>query len=208
MKHIILIHALFMKSFTMKILGNKLNASDPNIKIHYFDYKSTKFSNNTLEDLNNLVKSIKLSKDDEISLVGHSMGGLISRLYLTQYNPENVKSVITLGTPHHGSALGKFLHQTPFSTILGTSGKSGIIEKIPDWNNQYDLYCIAGSFNYKLFLNLFHLNDKNEDNDGTVFVKEALLDNSTKNIIVNNTAHMQLLFSNEVFNEIKAIINL
>lgn len=206
MKHIILIHALFMKSFTMKILGNKLNKLESNIKIHYFDYKSTKYSDRILQDLDNLIKSFNLSNGDEIFLVGHSMGGLIARLYLEKYEPQKIRGLITMGTPHQGSQLGKFLYNTPFSIFLGTSGKSGIKDNIPEWSGNYNMYCIAGIFNHKLFLNLFNLNNNNDDSDGTVFVKEAILENSTKNIIVPNTSHMQLLFSNDVFYEIKTII--
>lgn len=206
MKHIILIHALFMKSFTMKVLGEKLNKLDPNIKIHYFDYKSTKYSENVLDDLNELVSSITLSSSDEIIFIGHSMGGLIGRLFLNKYKPKQIKCLITLGTPHHGSELGKFLYETPFALLLGTSGRSGISAEILPWDNSYLLYCIAGSYHHKLFLNFFNLNTENQENDGTVFVKEAILENSTKNIIIPQTAHMQLLFSDNVFNEIKNII--
>ncbi len=42
---------------------------------------------------------------DKVVLVGHSMGGLVSRAYV-QYGggAENVAKIVTLGTPHHGTA--------------------------------------------------------------------------------------------------------
>ena len=38
-------------------------------------------------------------------LVGHSMGGILSRLYAQEVNPNAVNRIITLDTPHYGSQL-------------------------------------------------------------------------------------------------------
>jgi triacylglycerol esterase/lipase EstA (alpha/beta hydrolase family) len=40
-----------------------------------------------------------------VVLVGHSMGGLVSRAYLRRFGPARVERFITIGTPHHGSML-------------------------------------------------------------------------------------------------------
>jgi triacylglycerol esterase/lipase EstA (alpha/beta hydrolase family) len=49
---------------------------------------------------------------EQIIIVGHSMGGLVARAYLrdcAQHGaPAHVARVITLGTPHHGTALAHF----------------------------------------------------------------------------------------------------
>jgi pimeloyl-ACP methyl ester carboxylesterase len=39
----------------------------------------------------------------KVTLVTHSMGGLVARAYLRRYGPEHVRCVVGLGTPHHGS---------------------------------------------------------------------------------------------------------
>ena len=39
----------------------------------------------------------------QVALVGHSMGGLVARAYLRRYGAQKISSVMTLGTPHHGS---------------------------------------------------------------------------------------------------------
>ncbi|UGQ47880.1 esterase/lipase family protein [Massilia endophytica] len=41
----------------------------------------------------------------ELVLVGHSMGGLVGRAYLRKYGWAHVARLVTLGTPHHGTAL-------------------------------------------------------------------------------------------------------
>jgi pimeloyl-ACP methyl ester carboxylesterase len=44
----------------------------------------------------------------KVALVGHSMGGLVTRAYLRKYAGGPVAALITLGTPHHGTALAPF----------------------------------------------------------------------------------------------------
>jgi triacylglycerol lipase len=41
----------------------------------------------------------------QVILVGHSMGGLVSRAYLRRCGNARVARLVTLGTPHHGSRL-------------------------------------------------------------------------------------------------------
>lgn len=43
-----------------------------------------------------------------VIIVAHSMGGLVARAYLRAHGTAGIARVITLGTPHHGSALAAF----------------------------------------------------------------------------------------------------
>lgn len=45
------------------------------------------------------------SNSTRIILIGHSMGGLVCRAYLREYGINGIAKVITIGTPHHGTAL-------------------------------------------------------------------------------------------------------
>ncbi|WP_420474206.1 esterase/lipase family protein [Noviherbaspirillum sp. ST9] len=45
---------------------------------------------------------------DKVVIVAHSMGGLASRAYLRDHGSGHVARLITLGTPHHGTALAHF----------------------------------------------------------------------------------------------------
>lgn len=42
---------------------------------------------------------------ERLLLVGHSMGGLVSRAYLRRHGNGKVAKLVTLGSPHHGSRL-------------------------------------------------------------------------------------------------------
>ncbi|PHV15872.1 lipase [Janthinobacterium sp. BJB303] len=44
---------------------------------------------------------------DRVILVAHSMGGLVARAWLRHYGAARVARIITIGTPHHGTALAK-----------------------------------------------------------------------------------------------------
>lgn len=44
---------------------------------------------------------------DKLVILAHSMGGLVARAYLRKHGVRRVAKLITLGTPHHGTALGR-----------------------------------------------------------------------------------------------------
>ncbi|MBO9538582.1 alpha/beta fold hydrolase [Herbaspirillum sp.] len=44
----------------------------------------------------------------KIVIVAHSMGGLAARAYLRDHGTTHIARVITLGTPHHGTAIANF----------------------------------------------------------------------------------------------------
>jgi CheY-like chemotaxis protein len=44
----------------------------------------------------------------QVAIVAHSMGGLVARAWMRTHGIEAVARVITLGTPHHGTALARF----------------------------------------------------------------------------------------------------
>ena len=48
------------------------------------------------------------SQAPRLILVGHSMGGLVSRAYLRRFGTDKVERLVTLGTPHSGSELARF----------------------------------------------------------------------------------------------------
>ncbi len=53
-------------------------------------------------------KVLELSQAQKVILIGYSMGGLASRYYLTHHvNNHHVKRLITIGTPHMGSAFAR-----------------------------------------------------------------------------------------------------
>ena len=50
---------------------------------------------------------------ERVTLVAHSMGGLIARAALRTVRPGRLRQIVTLGTPHHGTLLARDLPLTP-----------------------------------------------------------------------------------------------
>lgn len=71
---------------------------------------------------------------DELVIVGHSMGGLVARSACLRAQeaghrwPEQLRKMVFLGTPHHGSALERL--GTRFEALLGTSPYSAPIGRL------------------------------------------------------------------------------
>lgn len=199
-KAIVLIHGLMTNSFIMRYVEKEmLNAG---YKVYKFDYKSHKYSLNTLNDLHTLIASIK---EDQIYLIGHSMGGLIARNYVSHYQHttqnSTIKGVVTIATPHNQSLSAHRFEKSIFKKLFGTAGDSGLTKELPGWNTDIPIGCIAGLSNSILSANLFMvLTKKKAPSDGTVFLDEAILNNCTDQGILNGS-HTGLLFKKELVNQ-------
>lgn len=89
------------------------------------------------------VESKSLDNNDEIYLVGHSLGGLVARLWASEnINDYEIKEVITLGSPHLGSLdsysvwngaevlANKGISSIAFKILLGLQNKSFLIKDL------------------------------------------------------------------------------
>ncbi len=85
-----------------------------NYETFYYDWRKQVYDLSLPEqDLNNqyLVKDLKEKVDQfyeqngqqKINLVGHSMGGLLSRAYTQRYGTEKINEIVTVGSPHAGA---------------------------------------------------------------------------------------------------------
>ena len=87
----------------LNTLKSKNFILDDNLFVFAYDWRKP------LEDLSNnlntFIQDKIFSKDNqaEIYIVGHSFGGLVGRIYAQKY-PENIKKIITVGSPHKGTA--------------------------------------------------------------------------------------------------------
>lgn len=87
---------------TLENLGYQENKS-----LYIFTYDWRKKIEQTADDLNQYIEQKITSQDPniKIGLVGHSLGGLVGRIYLQKYKPDQINQLITVGSPHQGSAL-------------------------------------------------------------------------------------------------------
>ena len=198
-KAIIITHGLFMKKEVMLFLYKEFEKLG--YKSYNFGYDTRKFSGETIEKFKIAVDKIP---EDEVYFVGHSMGGLLIRRYFENYNPSFEDTcIVTLGTPHNGSSLGKRVQGSIFSGLMGSSHSSGVVKGLPAWNPDLaDLGCVVGVANVGMN-NLF--NSEKGAGDGTVLVEEAIAENA-KDVVKINTNHTLLIYSKTSVNLIDKFI--
>lgn len=197
MKTVILLHGLHMHSWHLVFMRKEL-IKDKNLDVRYFGYPSTLFNDRILYKLNRLVNCIPI--DNEIVLVGHSMGGLVSRLFLSTFKPKRKIKLITLGTPHNGSLVANTLNKTFLRFLLGRATRAGLTEPIPAWDNSYPLISIAGVKSMGI-VRILTPHSK-EKSDGTVFLSETIVENAT-HVILENIHHTQLIAHPRAIEEVK-----
>lgn len=150
-KVVIILHGLCMgyinwQPHSEEGLGQLISQSQPETSVLYLNYNTgRRISSNGREFSQLLQRFIDTHPQiTEINLIGHSMGGLVSRsaLYygdeLSYSWVDKVNKLITIGTPHHGAVLeriGNTVQQTisrlPFAGSLGKLGdirSTGIID--------------------------------------------------------------------------------
>lgn len=167
--------------------------------VYNYDYFSTQYSNKVLIKLEKLILSVK---EDEIYMVGHSMGGILARKYVDEnYLCEKLKGIITLGTPHYGSRVGKYFLKSKVNWILGKSHKSGVFEteKPYKWEHSIPLGCIVGTLPLGVNMALNTKDTKHLKHDGTVYEDEAVLENCADSVKIK-VSHTGMVYSKKVIN--------
>ena len=185
---VILLHGITRSNLDMLMLKNRLSAEGYHCL--NMQYPSTK---HPIGDLSTMVHKALEREDrytgaDKVHFVGHSMGGLITRTYLTTYKDEipaeKMGRVVMLGTPNGGSEVADFLHENPlYQWVFGPAGQE-LTTKAQNKDSTslpwYDLGIIAGTQNWLHPFNFCI----NEPNDGCVSVSSTRLKGMKDHIIL------------------------
>ena len=76
------------------------------------------------EDIRPAIEGFAKNIDGAIHFVGHSMGGLLARVFLAKYRPERLGRVVMLGTPNGGSEIADGLKNfPPYRAFFGPAGQ-------------------------------------------------------------------------------------
>ncbi len=94
--------SFFIHEYDGLIKTLKNNGKKENEDFFIFSYDWRKPLESIADDLKNFIKD-KIPQDNDISFVGHSLGGLVSRIYTQKYQEQRVKKLITVGSPHYGA---------------------------------------------------------------------------------------------------------
>jgi pimeloyl-ACP methyl ester carboxylesterase len=125
--------------------------------------------------------------EGSIHFVGHSMGGLLARVYLARYRPARLGRVVMLGTPNGGSEIADLLKNfLPYRAFFGPAGQQLVTQRDAAMNRvlariDYPVGIIAGNRSIYPISSAFVLP---KPNDGRVSVHSTRLDGMTDHIVV------------------------
>lgn len=121
-KVVLVLHGLIRTRFAMQGLADYLQQQDDSISVLNVGYASTR---GDLDDHAQALKSIleHLDGAEEISIVAHSMGNIVTRRYINQFPADpRLKRMVMLGPPNQGAALARMLKgNVVFRAIYGKS---------------------------------------------------------------------------------------
>ncbi|PIY69198.1 hypothetical protein COY90_01900 [Candidatus Roizmanbacteria bacterium CG_4_10_14_0_8_um_filter_39_9] len=73
-----------------------------NTDYRFFNYDWRQSAEKTADELYSYIQNKQYTQKP--ILIGHSLGGFISRIYLQKYGPSQINKVLTVGAPHGGTA--------------------------------------------------------------------------------------------------------
>ena len=112
LKTVVLVHGFFRSGSDMRYLAQKLEERGYSV----FVPTLPSVFGNVRECSNLLAQMIEKSipEDGVLHFVGHSMGGLVIRDYLSRREVKGLGRVVMMGTPNGGSPYANFLMKIPF----------------------------------------------------------------------------------------------
>ena len=76
------------------------------------------------EDIHPAIELFASGLTGSINFIGHSMGGLLARVYIARYRPQRLGRVVMLGTPNSGSEIADRLKNFgAFRAFFGPAGQ-------------------------------------------------------------------------------------
>lgn len=201
---VILIHGILRSAKCMSSMAAALEKAG--FHTFQFDYPSTQVSiPEAAEYLHKTIES--LEGIEELNIVAHSMGGLVTRAYFAEHHDPRFRRVVTVGTPHCGAELADLVYQNFLvRTAAGPGGRQlvtdpeGLIPLLPVPKCEFAI--IAGARNNSSGWNPFIPGD----DDGTVTVESTKLVGAADFSTVQTT-HTALLRNSETIDQSLRFLN-
>jgi pimeloyl-ACP methyl ester carboxylesterase len=163
------------------------------------DYASRRKALEALaEDIHPAIQRFADGIDGSVHFVGHSMGGLLARVYLARYRPKRLGRIVMLGTPNSGSEIADRLKNFgayraffgPAGQQLGTQRDTAIDALFPPVD--YPVGIIAGDRSIYPITSAF----LPKPHDGRVSVANTKLESMADHVVVR-TSHPWLVRNGE-----------
>jgi acyl-[acyl-carrier-protein]-phospholipid O-acyltransferase / long-chain-fatty-acid--[acyl-carrier-protein] ligase len=119
---VVLLHAIARTSRSMIAMEKALRASGfATLNLEYASRKKT--LDQLAADVHPPIAHFANRLGTELHFVGHSMGGLLARVYIARHRPQRLGRVVMLGTPNQGSEVADALRNLAiFRRFYGPAG--------------------------------------------------------------------------------------
>ena len=183
MPGVVLLHGIARTSRSLRRLEQALQ--EAGFETLNLDYPSRRKPLDRLADhIHPAVADLAERHKAPIHFIGHSMGGLLVRVYVAKYRPAQLGRVVLLGTPNGGSEVadllkGFFLYRR----FYGPAGQQLTTDREPQSlaAPDYDVGIVAGSRAIDPISALFIVP---RPNDGRVSVQSSKLDGMADHVTV------------------------
>ena len=142
---IILIHGLWNTSSIFSLISSKLDEKE----VEYFaPTLNHAFGMTSIVELTNLIDQLIVEKyglEQEIDILGFSMGGIIGRYWINKLNGhKRTKRFITIGSPHNGTLTSQLVPKYPFRGISEMKINSSLLRDLANYDYFLnDIDCIS-----------------------------------------------------------------
>jgi len=120
---VVLLHGIGSTSRSMRKLERSLQKAE--LATLNLSYASRKKPLELLaEDIHPAIAEFAEATPGRLHFVGHSMGGLLARVYVASHRPSRLGRVVMLGTPNGGSEVADLLQRSPL--YRGFYGPAGL----------------------------------------------------------------------------------
>jgi len=195
--HVILLHGLWMRGFTLTALRGRLERAG--FVVDLFDYASVfRDPEISIDRLTQRVQSVP----GTVHFVGHSLGGLIALQALQRAPRLTAGRVVCLGAPLRGSAVARGVARLPGGPLIIGQSLEILRNGIERWEGQQAVGAIAGRLPIGFGAAMRALASPH---DGTVSVAETELPGLTDHVVVPAT-HTGLLFSQQAADQTIAFL--
>ena len=148
-EQVVLLHGILRSSAHMSDLEKYLIKKG--YTVYNLDYPSTAHRLDKLAAI--IAKEIAETTDasQPLHFVGYSMGGIVTRIVLNKYRPDNLGRAVQLASPNSGSEVADFLQENwLYETIYGPAGQQLVTENAGIDGLMgpvdYEMGVIAGNF--------------------------------------------------------------
>jgi pimeloyl-ACP methyl ester carboxylesterase len=182
---VVLLHGISRTSRSLRKMQTAIEASGlATLNVGYASRRKTLQA--LAEDIRPAIERFADSTEGSIHFVGHSMGGLLARVYLGRYRPKRLGRVVMLGTPNGGSEIADRLKNVlpyrawfgPAGQQLGTRRDAALDALLPPVD--YALGIIAGNRSVYPISSVF----LPKPHDGRVSVENTKLEGMIDHIVI------------------------